>query len=702
MRTGCGTCLVSGLPLVALIVLLAVALGLRVFALDRPLQYDEVYTARLFVLQQGDPEFLARLPYHSNNHLLNTWMARRCVDLLGTSDLALRLPSFVCGLLHVLVVFALVRFLFGAMPAFWAASILAISPLPIYFDTACRGYASMMLFLALCVWMWLVCGRSPSWKSWIGFAASAVLLLLANPFGIVPLGILVVVGLVLKVPGGKRVRFVPLALSLCAIAATTIAVYSTQVPFLEYLAHWWNHGRLPETSFVRYASANEPVTGAFLLELWTLFAGGEGWARLLVLGALAGAGAAVGVARGQDPAETARRRYGVQVCLAFLVLPLAFCALVGLEVLPRLFSFGAAFLSALCALGLWGIGAPVARRWPGRAGLSPAISVVGLATLAVAAHWPPRGEWPDEGRLVDMRAVARWLDARRQPLDFVVTNTAGDQAGGINLPLKWYLDPELPAADPASLLSEASNIWTVATRETMPPVSPTQRVGQPGDFDHIRVQAYERRFGMVRQPACAGTAPPPLVVRQHDRNGAVLPSETLAQPEAGPIWSFRPAPGAGRAILYLPPVPARSQQPVVYALAVDGVEEMHVALACEKPGGKGVWPFDFRTVRPRPDPDRMPRAYLAVTEPGTILIRLMLDLRGLDPEREVRIGPVSLYLGGQASVPNAPRAPRHPRRRSRRSRRDIRACSGSRPPGSPCRARCRRERPSFCGRTPPG
>ena len=79
----------------AWVAVLAAALGVRAFALERPLRYDEVYTARLFVLEQGDPEHLSKLPYHSNNHLLNTWMARRSVDLLGVSDLTLRLPSML-------------------------------------------------------------------------------------------------------------------------------------------------------------------------------------------------------------------------------------------------------------------------------------------------------------------------------------------------------------------------------------------------------------------------------------------------------------------------------------------------------------------------------------------------------------------------------------------------------------------------------
>jgi len=639
-----------GPVVLALVAVLALALGVRILALHRSLRYDEVYTARLFVLQEGDPRHAAKLPYHSNNHLLNTGLTRLAVAALGPSDVAFRIPSLLCGLVHVLVIFGLFRLLFGTMPALWTAGVLAISPLPVLFDTACRGYASMMLFFSLCVLFWVQCGRRPSWRPWVGFSLSAVGLLVALPFGIVPLGALVVVGLAFPFPGGHRVRLRPLGLALLGIAAAAFLVYRPYVPFLEYLEHWWKHGRLPATSFMRYAASNEPVNGAFLLKLAVLFSGGEGWARLLIVGVFAGAGIGFGLARSRDPAEAARRRFGVAVILGILVLPILICFLVGLEVLPRLFSFGSAYLGALCALGWWGISQRLSIRRPGLRRVAPAVGIIGLVALAVAGHWRPRGDWPDEGRLVEMRDVARWLDARRDPLDFVVTNTAGDQAGGINLPLKWYLNPELPAAEPTKLFSDATRIWTVATVGSPSPAPATGRTGESATFDHIRVRAHDRRFRVVRRPVFAGAAPPPVEVHQYDDAGGPIRSETLAHAEPGPIWSFRPAPRATRSILYLPPVSAGSQQPIVYAFAVEGADDVRVSLYCEKPGRDGVWPFDFRTIHPRRNQRGLPRVYLAVTEPETILIRLLFDLRGLDPRRAVRIGPVRLLVaaGGQA------------------------------------------------------
>jgi len=628
----------------ALVAVLAVALGVRVLALDRSLRYDEVYTARLFVLQEGDPRFRAELPYHSNNHLLNTALTRLAVAALGPSDVALRIPSLLCGLVHVLVIFGLFRVLFGTKPALWTAGVLAISPLPVLFDTACRGYASMMLLFSLCVLFWVQCGRRPSWLTWVGFSLSAVGLLVAHLFGIVPLGALVAVGLAFPFPGGHRVRLLPLGLALLAIAAAAILVYLPYVPFLDYLAHWWQHGRLPATSFMRYAAFNEPVSGAFLLKLAVLFAGGEGWVRLLIVGVLAGAGIGFGMAPERDPAETARRRFGVVVILGILVLPILFCLLVGLEVLPRLFSFGSAYLGALCALGLWGISGRLSRRRPGVRRFAPAVGIVGLAGLAVAGHWPPRGDWPDEGRLVDMREVARWLDARREPLDLVVTNTAGDQAGGINLTLKWYLNAELPEAEPTKLSSTATRIWTVATVGSPSPLPATSPTRESATFDHVRVRAYDRRFRVARRPVFAGATSPPLRVHQYGASGEPIGSETLARAEPGPIWSFRPAPGATRSILYLPPATAGSQQPIVYAFAIEGADETRVALHCERGGGDSVWPFDFRTVHTRRIRRGLPRVYLAVTELETIRIRLLFDLRGLDPRRAVRIGPVRLFV----------------------------------------------------------
>ena len=75
---------------------------------------------------------------------LYTWILGASV---GWSELMLRLPSLVCGLLCVVVAPLLARKLIGKRRAAWLALLLAVSPLLIFYSRICRPY-SAVAFLA--------------------------------------------------------------------------------------------------------------------------------------------------------------------------------------------------------------------------------------------------------------------------------------------------------------------------------------------------------------------------------------------------------------------------------------------------------------------------------------------------------------------------------------------------------------------------
>jgi len=111
-----------------------------------------------------------------------TWVLGATV---GWSELLLRLPSLVCGVLCVLVCPLLARKLIGTQGAVWLGFLLAVSPLLIFYSRICRPYSAVALlaFAALLfAARWL---QSGGLRPAIGFAVTGVLAIYFHLFAVV-------------------------------------------------------------------------------------------------------------------------------------------------------------------------------------------------------------------------------------------------------------------------------------------------------------------------------------------------------------------------------------------------------------------------------------------------------------------------------------------------------------------------------------
>ena len=97
--------------LVALIV--GLALAIRLTPLQRGLGFDELFTAVNFVGADSAWK-TATTSINFNNHVGYSLLARLCVELLGRSEWALRLPALLLGL--------------GTLPAVWWISRPVVGP----------------------------------------------------------------------------------------------------------------------------------------------------------------------------------------------------------------------------------------------------------------------------------------------------------------------------------------------------------------------------------------------------------------------------------------------------------------------------------------------------------------------------------------------------------------------------------------------
>lgn len=134
----------AGIVLAALAMLLSLYVALRAYFMS--LTHDEAFTFFSYIKQPW--EFTLEVKY-TNNHLLNSVLAKLSCGMLGESEFALRLPNVLGGILFF---FCAARILVNLKPSGWFAPLafvaLAGNAFMIDFFSLCRGYGLSMGLLA--------------------------------------------------------------------------------------------------------------------------------------------------------------------------------------------------------------------------------------------------------------------------------------------------------------------------------------------------------------------------------------------------------------------------------------------------------------------------------------------------------------------------------------------------------------------------
>jgi mannosyltransferase len=155
---------------VALLLLCAVALALRVEGLEQDLFGDELFTFDDVYGRsaRGVVEWV-RDGYEDNPPLffLLAWAAGK----LGDPTIWIRLPSVVLGTALVPLVYVLGARTVGRSAGIVGAAIAAISPFTVFYGGEARAYASLMFFSALSTVVLLRAVESPRRRWWLAYAA---------------------------------------------------------------------------------------------------------------------------------------------------------------------------------------------------------------------------------------------------------------------------------------------------------------------------------------------------------------------------------------------------------------------------------------------------------------------------------------------------------------------------------------------------
>jgi mannosyltransferase len=175
---------------VALLAVLALAAFLRFYDLgEESLWVDELYSLS-FVSAENAAQVVALTAAEDTHppgyHLvLHYWRA-----LAGESEVALRFPSAVAGVLSVLAVYLLGRRLYSHAEGLAAAFFMAVLRWPVHYSQDARSYSLLLLFSTLTAFFWWGCfrglrnsGRLPLREA-VGYVLSAVACCYLHYFGL--------------------------------------------------------------------------------------------------------------------------------------------------------------------------------------------------------------------------------------------------------------------------------------------------------------------------------------------------------------------------------------------------------------------------------------------------------------------------------------------------------------------------------------
>lgn len=407
---------------------------------------DELYNARRYVMgsfeldKQQKPVFKAtdwqdaffenrgadnHVPFTVASRLsLGTWRAMAGTNDRHFSEVAMRLPAWVAGILAVGAL-AVCLWVAGYPSAGVVAAFLAaVHPWLLRYATEAAGYVLSALWIPLVCAAAILALRTGRWTWWLSFAGGLAALLYsvlsagAVAFVLVA-GLFVAILVCARRPGALPMQFrrlcVAVALALIPLAlllgpgAYQIARYLVvdrvdQVMGTHWLVDSWGQLALGMPWFGKGFESH------LILTVDSLAAGGENLPWLVAIGV--GAAALAGAAR----LLGSRMRERVVLAVVSLLSGIVFYGIAeGIRsyLLPRYIFFALPGVLLLAGLGLDWLSSLLARKVPGAVAGMP--TVLALVLFAVATH-PQRSVVMAHAK-EDLKGVSNAIHAGADPLD---------------------------------------------------------------------------------------------------------------------------------------------------------------------------------------------------------------------------------------------------------------------------------------------
>ena len=207
------------------VALLALAFGLRAFAVGRPaLRGDEGFSVALAA--KPVREMVALMLQSEPNPPLYFVALKGWIAFAGSSELALRWPSVLAGAMLVALTYQLGRAWLGRSAAAGAAALAAFNPFLVWYSQDARVYSLLAALVLGAAWLTWRAAQKQEWQLWFWAGCLWWLALFAHYFAALALASILV-----------ALLFSPLTRTRWrAVAAMSAGILLTQLPWLAYVA----------------------------------------------------------------------------------------------------------------------------------------------------------------------------------------------------------------------------------------------------------------------------------------------------------------------------------------------------------------------------------------------------------------------------------------------------------------------------------
>ncbi len=402
-------------PLAALTILAA---ALRLSTLDlQSFWYDEAFTP-VHVLHASLWATLRAVVHTENTPPLWYVIAWADARVLGTGEVALRLPSALAGIATVPVAWAIGAELTGRRStAIAAAALVAVNPLLVWYSQEARAYALFVLLAAVAMLCFLHALRTPT-RGWMAaFALSGSLALLSHYFAVFLL-IPMVIWLLVSRDRARRRTALGAVGALALVGVALLPLISAQGGHgTQWIGEWALSSRL------------QAIPQYYLTDYYGSSLG-HGIELLVALPILAGLG--FGLWRVLTPREEHGALIALAVAAGGVLIPIALIAVGADYLAPRNLVAAMIPVTALIAV-------VVVSQRAGLAGIALAATIaVAFLAISVDVNLSPRlqrGNWRGLARVLGGRESARAAGAAGAGERAITTVELGAA------PLEYYMPP---------------------------------------------------------------------------------------------------------------------------------------------------------------------------------------------------------------------------------------------------------------------
>jgi 4-amino-4-deoxy-L-arabinose transferase-like glycosyltransferase len=207
--------------------------------------HDEVVTASR-ILRAGFGHAMHAVWFSESTPPVYYAIAWVWTQLVGTGEFGLRTISAVAGVLTVPVAYAIGVELRGRRAGLWAAALVAVNPMMLWYSQEARAYALVALFGALSALYWLRAERRGQRRDYVWWGVWSGLAIATHYFVAFPI---LAEALMLLRRRGLRESLAGMAvLAGCAIAVAPVAIHQMSLGHADWIGNFTLGHRLAETA----------------------------------------------------------------------------------------------------------------------------------------------------------------------------------------------------------------------------------------------------------------------------------------------------------------------------------------------------------------------------------------------------------------------------------------------------------------------